>query len=45
MLTPYKGSPRVFCTAHAACGLELAQAEWDAAYPPARQPASKGHNP
>lgn len=35
MLTPYRGSPRLFCLDHAELGLEVAQSEWDAAYPPA----------
>lgn len=34
MLTPYKGTPRVFCVDHARNGLEWAQFEWDAAYLP-----------
>ena len=37
MLTPYKGTPRVFCVDHANLGLDLAQFEWDAAHPPHRR--------
>ena len=44
MLTPYKGTPRVFCVDHANLGLDLAQFEWDAAHPleeRTTRPASK----